>query len=186
MASALPAGYFKRPRLTAERFVPDAFGEILGGRLYRTGDRVRWSEDGQLQYIGRVDEQFKLRGFRIEPGEIESAILSISGVTQCAVVLREDGEGQVCLAAFLVGAPQPEEHLSRTLRDYLPEHMIPTSYSWIEALPLTPNGKLDRSALRLTALEGSRSRTHRPLSPNEELGGFYLGCAAEQERNLRR
>ncbi len=138
-------GYHARPELTAERFVPDPF---LPGRLYRTGDRARWRADGRLEVLGRTDFQLKLRGFRLEPGEIESALLALPGVTAAVVVLREIA-GDARLVAYLVprDQPVPDEILLAALRQSLPAYMVPSLLVWLAALPLTPNGKIDRAAL---------------------------------------
>jgi acyl-coenzyme A synthetase/AMP-(fatty) acid ligase/acyl carrier protein len=137
-------GYHGRPRLTAERFVPDLFG-APGGRLYRTGDLVRWRPDGQLQFLGRDDHQLKLRGHRIEPGEIEAVLEAHPAVRQAVVVVRDER-----LVAYLVPADgtstTPDglvEHAAATL----PGALVPTAWVALAALPLTPNGKVDRGAL---------------------------------------
>jgi amino acid adenylation domain-containing protein/non-ribosomal peptide synthase protein (TIGR01720 family) len=134
----LARGYLDRPDLTAERFVPDPFGE---GRLYRTGDRVRWRADGTLEFQGRLDSQLKIRGFRVEPGEVEAALLACPGVTRGAVAVVDKA-----LAAFWVGEAQPDELRAR-LRERLPEPMVPSLWVPVADLPLTPNGKVDRRAL---------------------------------------
>ncbi len=143
-------GYLGRPERTAERFVPDALGSEPGARLYRTGDRARWRADGELEFLGRYDHQVKVRGFRIEPGEIELALARHSGVREAAVVVREERDGDRRLAAWVVGtAPASElrEHLRRTL----PAHMVPAAFGALARLPLTPNGKVDRRALERLA-----------------------------------
>jgi len=138
-------GYLNRPGQTAERFAPDPFAARPGGRLYRTGDRVRWTAGGELEFVGRVDAQVKVRGFRIEPGEVEAALRRLEGVADCAVVVRADG-AEERLVAYVV-ASVPVDALRAALRATLPEHMVPGAFVALERLPLTPNGKVDRRAL---------------------------------------
>ncbi|MDQ1612721.1 MAG: hypothetical protein QOG00_2652, partial [Pyrinomonadaceae bacterium] len=138
-------GYINRPELTAEKFVPDAFGGQPGARLYRTGDVVRWREDGQLDFLGRQDAQVKLRGHRIELGEIESALSKHAAVGQCAVTVAEVAGTQM-LVAYVAGeadAAGLREHVARQL----PSYMVPQRVVKLDALPLTTNGKIDRKAL---------------------------------------
>ena len=143
-------GYHGQPALTAERFRADPFraAEQGGGRMYGTGDRARWRADGRLEVLGRQDFQVKLRGFRIEPVEIEAALLARPGVSAAVVVLREVA-GDPRLVAFLVArdVPVPDAVLLAALRESLPGYMVPSHLLWLAALPLTPNGKLDRGAL---------------------------------------
>ncbi|HVR98074.1 MAG TPA: condensation domain-containing protein, partial [Thermoanaerobaculia bacterium] len=153
-------GYLNRPELTAERFVPDRFGPP-GMRLYRTGDLVRRRADGLLEYQGRIDQQVKVRGFRIEPGEVE-AVLG-SQVRECIVVAR-DGR----LVAYVVGEVQPDA-LREHLRSRLPEHMMPSAFVVLDALPLTPNGKVDRKALPSPEIALADEEIVAPSDPVEEL-----------------
>jgi amino acid adenylation domain-containing protein/non-ribosomal peptide synthase protein (TIGR01720 family) len=156
-------GYLGRPALTAERFVPDPFSAAPGARLYRTGDRVRGSGDGGLEYLARVDQQVKVRGFRIEPGEIEAVLREHPGVAEAVVVAREDAPGDRRLAAYWTprAAPGPATpELRAFLRRRLPEHMVPAAFMELASVPLTENGKADRAALpRPRADEGAE---HRP------------------------
>ncbi|WP_033821700.1 amino acid adenylation domain-containing protein, partial [Kitasatospora sp. MBT63] len=141
----LALGYLGRPALTADRFVPDPFGPP-GSRLYRTGDLAAWDGEGALDYLGRLDQQVKIRGHRIEPGEIESALLEHPQVAEAAVTVHHGPDGEPRLAAHLVGAADPaalREHLLRML----PAAMVPRHFTTLDRLPLTPNGKLDRRAL---------------------------------------
>ncbi|MFM6247653.1 MAG: non-ribosomal peptide synthetase [Dolichospermum sp.] len=139
-------GYFNRPDLTQERFIPNPFGP---GRLYKTGDLGRYLPDGNIQHLGRADGQIKLRGFRIELGEIEGLLSQNPIVHECAVTLREDVPGNRRLVAYVVLSREAvtndlELILHRYLRDNLPDYMVPTAIVFLEQMPLTPTGKLDR------------------------------------------
>jgi amino acid adenylation domain-containing protein len=141
----LARGYWARPDLTAERFVPDPIGPP-GSRMYRTGDRARWRTDGRLEFLGRLDEQVKLRGFRVEPGEVEAALSSHPGVRQAIVLALGDGPADRRLAAFVAGQADAGE-LRSFLKGKLPPYMVPARIVVLESLPRTPNGKVDRRAL---------------------------------------
>ncbi|MFD8203754.1 amino acid adenylation domain-containing protein [Streptomyces sp. NPDC059701] len=143
-------GYLGRPELTERRFVPHPFSADPGARVYRTGDLVKWLPDGRLVYLGRMDDQVKLRGHRVELGEIENALLSRPGVAAATVVVREDVPGDKRLVAYVVpagGADAGVAELRAALARELPAHMVPVRYVVLERLPLTPNGKVDRRAL---------------------------------------
>lgn len=144
-------GYLKKPGLTAERFVPDPFSEHPGQRMYRTGDVVRWREDGNLEFIGRTDDQVKIRGFRIELGELEVTLRKHPWIAETAVQVREDVAGTKALVAYVVwgGKAGKKEvtELRHWLKQRLPEYLLPSAIVELDKLPLTPNGKVDRKAL---------------------------------------
>tara|TARA_R110002072_G_scaffold1983_1_gene16193 strand:- start:21068 stop:30205 length:9138 start_codon:yes stop_codon:yes gene_type:complete len=145
----LAQGYWRRPELTADRFVADPFGAILGAKLYRTGDRARWRSDGTLEHLGRFDFQVKIRGYRIELGEIEASISGHPAVSEAVVIARNLAPGDDRLVAYVV--PHDDEvdiaDLRRRLSRRLPSYMVPSAFVVIESLPLTPNAKIDRNAL---------------------------------------
>ncbi|RMG97448.1 MAG: non-ribosomal peptide synthetase [Chloroflexi bacterium] len=146
----LARGYLNRPELTAERFVPHPFSTQPGARLYRTGDRVCYQADGTLLFLGRADEQIKIRGFRVEPGEIETALRSHPMVRDAAVQVYEHMSNDVRLVGYVVcRQPVSVEGLRGWLYERLPYYMIPAQFVFLDALPLTPNGKVDRRALPL-------------------------------------
>ncbi len=147
--AGLARGYFGLPAETAERFVPDPWGSEPGGRLYRTGDRVLRRPDGDLEFLGRADQQVKVRGFRVEPGEIEAALVRHPDVCEAAVVARSEDDGGRRLVAYLVprGEAPAASVLGRYLRGRLPEPLVPSAFVFLPDLPRTANGKLDRRAL---------------------------------------
>ena len=148
--AGLAKGYLNRPELTAERFIPHPFSDELGARLYKTGDLARSLPDGQIAFLGRVDHQIKIRGYRVEPNEIVSVLDKHPAIQASVVVAREDIPGDKRLVAYIVavpGAHVTQSSLRGTLLPYLPDYMIPSAFVGLEALPLTPNGKVDRAAL---------------------------------------
>ncbi|MFJ1823055.1 amino acid adenylation domain-containing protein, partial [Streptomyces sp. NPDC088139] len=164
-------GYLDHPALTADRFVADPYGPS-GTRMYRTGDLVRWSPEGSLEYLGRADQQVKLRGFRIEPGEIETVLVGRPGVGQATVVVREDRPGDKRLVAYLVAAEEGARiepgDVQRQVSGLLPDYMIPSAFVVLDEIPLTVNGKVDRRAL--PAPQFSNETTGRaPRTGKEEV-----------------
>jgi amino acid adenylation domain-containing protein len=165
---AVARGYLGRPRLTAERFVPDPFG-ASGARMYRTGDLCRWLADGTLEYLGRTDFQVKVRGFRVELGEIEARLASHPGVREAVVLALDDGAGGKRLVAYFVGEALESEALRAHLSGQLPEYMVPAAFVRLERLPLTPNGKLDRRALPAPDADAFAARAYEaPLGETEQ------------------
>src|SRR6185436_18180560 len=177
--AGLARGYRLRPGLTAERFVPDPWSAEPGSRLYRSGDLVRWSAAGDLEFLGRIDHQVKIRGFRIELGEIEAALVEQPGVREAVVTVREEAPGERLLAAYVV--PQDRETLSvaglrEALRQRLPEPMVPTAWVFLAELPLTPNGKVDRKALPAPEAMEEADAFVAPRTPTEEIvAAVYAG-----------
>ncbi|HST57241.1 MAG TPA: amino acid adenylation domain-containing protein, partial [Longimicrobium sp.] len=161
-------GYLRRPALTAERFVPDPFSPAPGARLYRTGDQGRWLADGTIEFLGRADTQVKVRGYRVELGEIEARLRAREGVSEAVVVAHQDGAGNRRLVAYVVGDAEAavlREHLRRELPDY----MVPAVFVPLERLPLTQSGKLDRKALPAPELASAEERYVAPRTPAEEV-----------------
>lgn len=148
----LANGYYSRPELTAEQFVPDGLGNTPGARLYRTGDLGCYLPDGSIEFLGRLDDQVKIRGFRIEPAEVEAALRMNSSVRDCRVMARSDCSGQQRLVAYVVPRQQPgpsSNQLRSFLKAKLPGHMVPSAYVWLAALPIGPGGKVNPEALPL-------------------------------------
>ena len=179
------AGYVNRPELSAAKFVPDRFSADRGARLYRTGDRARYRPDGTIEYMGREDDQVKVRGYRVEPGEIEAVLLGHRTVREAAVIPREDGSGEFRLEAYCV--PSSPGHLDAEAlrahaREFLPGYMIPAVIAEVDALPLTSRGKVDKRALA--------SREPRPAAPGpacaltgteESLASLWMELLGVQE-----
>ncbi|QUQ65089.1 non-ribosomal peptide synthetase [Kutzneria sp. CA-103260] len=175
--TGLARGYLNRGGLTADRFVADPFGPA-GSRMYLTGDLVRWTAEGELEYLGRLDHQVKIRGFRIELGEIENALRGNDGVADAVVVVRED-EGHKRLVGYVVGDGQADlrAHLAKSL----PEYMVPAGFVWLDRFPLNPNGKLDRAALPAPDWEAHGTDYVAPRTDTErvlaEIWAEVLGVA---------
>ncbi len=172
----LARGYYGRPDLTAERFIPNPFSATPGARLYRTGDLVRFLPDGNIEFLGRIDHQVKVRGFRIELGEIESAISQHPDIREVVVLARDKGQakGIKQLVAYIVSSKPDAPTISELrdfLKDQLPEYMIPTAFVRLEKLPVLPNGKVDRK--QLPDPEPSEAMTGQvyvaPRTPTEEI-----------------
>ncbi|HSG40127.1 MAG TPA: amino acid adenylation domain-containing protein, partial [Thermoanaerobaculia bacterium] len=166
-------GYFGRPDLTADKFIPDPFSDKPGARLYRTGDVARWLPDGTIEFFGRQDTQVKIRGFRIEPGEIETVLGRHSAVGEAVVVAREDRSGDRRLVAYIVAAPGAEPSsadLQAFLRRDLPDYMVPSAFVVMDSLPLTTAGKVNRAALPAPedAARGSHASFVPPRTELEE------------------
>ncbi|MCS4283364.1 amino acid adenylation domain-containing protein/non-ribosomal peptide synthase protein (TIGR01720 family) [Pseudomonas sp. BIGb0278] len=158
--TGLARGYLNRPGQSAERFVPDPYGEA-GARLYRTGDVVRQDEAGVFEYLGRIDSQVKIRGFRIELGEIEARLMGFAAISEAVVLAQETAQGRRLVAYLVAAAGQRQAHtdaallepIKAELKAALPDYMLPAHWLLLEQLPLTPNGKLDRKALPLPTVD---------------------------------
>ncbi|MGC2742314.1 MAG: amino acid adenylation domain-containing protein, partial [Candidatus Angelobacter sp.] len=164
-------GYLNRPELTAEKFIPNPFSERGGERMYRTGDQVKWRQNGNLAFLGRLDQQVKVRGYRIELGEIEAALQEHPGVEACAVIVREDQPAEKRVVAYVAGNGEvTPEAFREFLKERLPEYMVPSAFVEMDQLPLTPNGKIDRKALPAPERESSERRGYvGPRNGEEEI-----------------
>jgi len=176
-------GYLHRPGHSAEKFVPDPFSDKPGGRLYRTGDRARYLPDGRIEFLGRNDNQVKIRGHRVEVGEIEAALRRHPGVRDAVITAREDGSDEKRLLAYVVPAPgeSPADgngaslstsKLRSYLQSKLPAHMIPSVITFLQEMPLTPNGKVDRRSFP------------DPTSLEPELEAAYVAPATKAEQTI--
>lgn len=178
-------GYLNQPRLTAERFVPNPFDHRESSRLYRTGDVVRWRQDGNLEFLRRADHQVKIRGLRIELGEIEARLSEHPGVREAVVMVREDSDNEKRLIAYYTTAEKNGEQANDqavavnagSLRTYLatvlPSPMIPVAYVKLDVVPLTANGKLDRKALPVPPADAYLARGHE--DPQGEIETMIAG-----------
>ncbi len=168
----LAAGYLHRPDLTAERFLPDPFADTPGARMFATGDRVRHLADGRLIYLGRADHQVKIRGARVELGEVEAALAAMPSVAEAVAVARPDADGDLTLLAFVTlrpGSTADPLALRAALAQSLPDYMVPSRVLVLDQMPLNPNGKTDRMALSLRPAEGQgdSARTNWPVTATE-------------------
>jgi amino acid adenylation domain-containing protein len=170
-------GYRNRPQLTAQRFIPNPFGARPDERLFKTGDLARFLPDGQIAFVGRIDEQVKVHGFRVEPNEVTAALDAYPDIQQSAVVAREVAPGDTRLIGYLV--PVPESHLTLSalrafLRARLPDYMVPATFVSLEKLPLTPNGKVDRMSLPAPG-ESNTLRDDARAAPRTEMEKTVAG-----------
>jgi len=170
----LARGYIKRPDLTAERFIPNMFTTLLGERLYRTGDLAKYLPDGNIEFLGRIDSQVKLRGFRIEIGEIEHNLKQIQFITDAVVVVAKNDTMTENLVAYVVSSEVDfgKERIVLSLKDKLPDYMIPTIFFRLDKMPLTNSGKINKSALP------------KPTFSREDLGIEYVAPRNDSEEKL--
>jgi amino acid adenylation domain-containing protein len=154
----LARGYCNAPALTAEKFIPDLFSEEPGARLYRTGDLARYLPDGNIEFLGRIDQQVKIRGARMEPAEIEAQLSEHHAVQQAIVLTKQEATGEIRLIGYVAAGKQQVNaaQLRSHLKQRLPEYMVPSGFVILESLPLTPNGKIDRRALQELPLEDAQ------------------------------
>jgi amino acid adenylation domain-containing protein len=167
----LARGYHNQPELTAESFISDPFEMETGSRLYKTGDMARYLADGNIEYVGRLDHQVKIRGIRIELSEIESVLATHPSVRKAVVVARADVHGDKQLVTYMTGkngVPPKSSELRNLLKSKLPEYMMPAAFVTLEQFPLTPNGKVDRKALPMPEFESAAGQFVPPSTPTEE------------------
>ena len=174
--AGVAVGYLNNSAETATRFVPDPFSDDSGSRLYRTGDLARYLPDGNVEFLGRADHQVKVRGYRVELGEIEAVLSTHAGVRQAVVTVCRDQSGVERVVAYAVSSPIPQDELRDFLKQKLPDYMVPSAFVFLKSLPLTPNGKVDRAAL--PAPEDTRPDLQKvfvaPRTPVErELAGIW-------------
>jgi amino acid adenylation domain-containing protein len=185
----LARGYLARPELTAQRFVPSPFGDAPGARLYRTGDLARMRPDGRVEFLGRADEQIKIWGHRIEPGEIEAALSTHPSVRRAVVMARQDPSGQTRLVAYVVlaaGATLSGAELRTFVQGKVPEYMVPAAFVHLEALSLTPHGKIDRQALPEPEWGGRPEASAPPRTVTEEiLAGLWMTLLGRDRLGVR-
>jgi amino acid adenylation domain-containing protein len=170
--TAVGRGYWNQPGLTAERFIPDGLSGESATRLYRTGDKVRWLSNGELEYLERLDHQVKLRGYRIELGEIQSTLAEHPAIRHCLLSLHEGNNHIRRLVAYVVPVrdlPPADTELRAYLQAKLPEYMVPSAFVYLQEFPLTPNGKIDRKALPAPKWEGTALSSGAPESSTEKL-----------------
>jgi aspartate racemase len=183
---ALARGYLERPEITRQKFIPDPFHTEAGARLYKTGDLCRYRADGNIEFLGRLDGMVKIRGFRVELGEVEAALLEHAGVSAAAVVMREEIPGEKRLVAYVVPHQSAHAPTWKVLRDFLknklPDYMVPSDYVIVEAFPLTPSGKIDRRALPIvTPSHHSENR----YVPPRDMQETQLAMIWEEILNVR-
>jgi amino acid adenylation domain-containing protein len=159
-------GYLNQPGLTSDKFIPDPFASISNAKMYRTGDLGRYLPDGSLQYVGRSDQQVKLRGYRIEPGEIEVALKQNLAIKDAIVILKNAPQGKH-LVAFWISKSRDEPNPREFLKERLPDYMIPSLFVKLDSFPMTPSGKIDYKALSQISITGPGPRYSPPSSPIE-------------------
>ncbi len=177
--TGLARGYLARPDLTADRFIPDPFANEAGARMYKTGDLAKFTNDGTIEYLGRIDHQVKIRGFRIELGEIEAVLISQNSVKDAVVVVQKKASGDELLVAYVVPAQQAinKPELVAQLKEYLPEYMVPNNIVEIAEIPLSDNGKVDRKAL--ISMNVIDIETHAYIAPKNQVQNKLIAIWAD-------